>query len=107
ERARTGTLDEPDRGGNIAHPRAADDFPTIRARMEEPRREREGAAVAQNRPRISRAGTAEKQRDIRQSLPIVKRCRPLASGTRWILGKTRLARPSISVASLAMISSPG
>ena len=31
----------------MAHPRAADNFPTIRARMEELRREREGAAVAQ------------------------------------------------------------
>ena len=45
ERARTGTLDEPDREGNMAHTRAADDFQTIRARMEELRREREGAAV--------------------------------------------------------------
>lgn len=47
ERARTGTLDEPDREGNMAHTRAADDFQTIRARMEELRREREGAAVTE------------------------------------------------------------
>ena len=45
KRARTGTLDGPDRGGNMAHPRAADDFQAIRARMEELRRERERAAV--------------------------------------------------------------
>jgi hypothetical protein len=31
----------------MAHPRAADDFQAIRARMEELRREREGAAVTQ------------------------------------------------------------
>ena len=29
-------------GGNMSRPRAADDFATIRARMEELRREREG-----------------------------------------------------------------
>jgi hypothetical protein len=40
-------LDEPDREGNMAHTRAADDFQTIRARMEELRREREGAAVTE------------------------------------------------------------
>ena len=41
------TLDGPDRGGNMAHTRAADDFQTIRARMEELRREREGATVTE------------------------------------------------------------
>ena len=32
----------------LDHPSAADDFPTIRARMEELRREREGAHAAEN-----------------------------------------------------------
>jgi hypothetical protein len=51
KRARTGTLDEPDRGGNMAHTRAADDFQTIRARMEELRRERERAGVKETEVR--------------------------------------------------------
>jgi hypothetical protein len=36
-----------DGGGNVNRPRAADDFVTIRARMEELRREREGAQAAE------------------------------------------------------------
>ena len=36
-------LGEPDREGTVAHNRAADDFQTIRARLEELRREREEA----------------------------------------------------------------
>jgi hypothetical protein len=36
-----------DRGENMAHTRAADDFQAIRARMEELRREREDAAVSE------------------------------------------------------------
>jgi hypothetical protein len=36
-------LGEPDREGNMAHNRAADDFQTIRARLEELRRQREEA----------------------------------------------------------------
>jgi hypothetical protein len=70
ERARTGTLDEPDREGNMAHTRAADDFQTIRARMEELRRESGGRGRYGNRLRTRRAGTSERQRDTRQSCPI-------------------------------------
>ena len=40
---RTMTLDQVNGGGNMATPRAADDFQAIRARMEELRREREGS----------------------------------------------------------------
>ena len=39
-------LDTP-KGGNVTQPRAADDFPAIRARMEELRREREGVQQGQ------------------------------------------------------------
>ena len=35
-------------GADVNRPRAADDFATIRARMEELRREREGAHAAEN-----------------------------------------------------------
>ena len=38
----------------MAHTRAADDFQTIRARMEELRREREGAAVSETKVRFVR-----------------------------------------------------
>jgi hypothetical protein len=37
-----------DGGGNVTRPRAADDFATIRARMEELRREREGAQAVES-----------------------------------------------------------
>ena len=39
-----------DGGGNVTRPRAADDFPTIRARMEELRREREQVERAEEAP---------------------------------------------------------
>jgi hypothetical protein len=41
------TLEGPDRGENMAHIPAADDFQAIRARMEELRRDREGVAVTE------------------------------------------------------------
>jgi hypothetical protein len=40
---RSSKLDQSDGGGNVAQPRAADDFEVIRARMEELRRERDAA----------------------------------------------------------------
>jgi hypothetical protein len=40
-------------GGPVSRPRAADDFATIRARMEELRREREGRSAGQD-PRSAR-----------------------------------------------------
>jgi hypothetical protein len=52
-------------GGNVTRPRAADDFAAIRARMEELRREREGAQAAesdlQQDPPMHRARTARWQ----------------------------------------------
>jgi hypothetical protein len=48
------------KGGNVTRPRAADDFATIRARIEELRRERDAAQVVeadvQREPRTYRGG---------------------------------------------------
>ena len=47
----------------MARPRAADDFETIRARLEELRLERDRALTGQKiEPRINRAGTGEDNR---------------------------------------------
>jgi hypothetical protein len=52
-------------GTDVTRPRAADDFATIRARMEELRRDREGAQAAesdlQQDPPMHRARTARSQ----------------------------------------------
>src|ERR1700738_221497 len=49
-------------GGNVPRPRAADDFPMIRARMEELRRERARPRAADDFPRI-RARMEELRRE--------------------------------------------
>jgi hypothetical protein len=43
--------DQQEDGGNMTRPRAADDFPMIRARMEEPRRERTRPRAADDFPK--------------------------------------------------------
>jgi hypothetical protein len=44
-RGRVITSESQENGGNVTRPRAADDFPMIRARMEELRRERDGLSL--------------------------------------------------------------
>jgi hypothetical protein len=50
------------KGGPVSRPRAADDFATIRARMEELRRQRDSVADAQPEATAARRGDGELER---------------------------------------------